>query len=82
MALTEKTVIDQITILEDGLIQVRRVRRVFDDGELLAERFHRSVLEPGQDVTALPQRLQTICGAVWTQKVIDDYKAAKAARQL
>jgi predicted metal-dependent HD superfamily phosphohydrolase len=79
--ITATTVIDQITILEDGVIQVRKTKRAFDDdGSLLGERHHRYVLEPGDDVSTQPQRLQRITQAVWTANVISDYQAAKAAR--
>jgi hypothetical protein len=80
MAITTETVIDQITILENGIIQIRQTKRVFDDdGSKLGERFHRSVLEPGDNVSALPNRIQRIAQAVWTQAVIDAYRAARAA---
>lgn len=80
MALTSTTVIDQITILEDGVIQIRTTKRVFDDdGSILGERFHRRVLEPGEDVSTLPNRLQKITQAVWTPAVISAFQAAKAA---
>lgn len=77
MALREVTVVSAIEVLEDGQIQIRRSRRVFDGSELLAERYHRVVLEPGQNVSTFPQRVQAICSVVWTQVVIDAYRAAK-----
>lgn len=80
MALSEQTVMDKIEVLEDGVIQVRQSRRIFDNGELVAERYHRSILEPGDPVTALPARLRSICQAVWTPQVISDYQAKKLAR--
>ena len=44
--LTEKTLISAITILEDGQLQIRRSRRVFDGPERLAEQYHRHVEDP------------------------------------
>jgi len=81
MAITDVTVITSINILEDGQIEVRRTRRIKDTDEVLGERHHRFVLEPGQDISSYPQRLQRICNAVWTAQFIADYEAAKAARQ-
>lgn len=78
MPLTEQTTFSSITILEDGQIQIRRSRRIFDGTELVAEKYIRNVLEPGDDVTSLPLRIRNICAAVWTQQVIDDYAAARA----
>lgn len=81
MAITSTTLIDQIIILEDGVIQVRQVKRAFDDdGSLLGQRFNRFILEPGDNVSAQPLRIQRITQAVWTQAVIDAYQAAKAAK--
>lgn len=79
--LTEQTTISTITILEDGQIQIRRTRRVFDGVELLAEQYHRTVLAPGDDVSGHPLRLRAVCAAVWTPAVVAAYEAAKAARQ-
>lgn len=79
MALSDKTVIDKIEILENGVIQVRRARRFFDDTDMVAERYARTVLEPGQDVLNQPLRLQAICNVVWTPAVIAAYRASKAA---
>lgn len=81
MALTEQTVIDHIGILEDGQIQVRSARRILDNGVRIAETYHRVVLEPGQDVTSYPPRLQSVCATLWTPAVIALYLAAHAARQ-
>lgn len=80
MALTQQTVVDKIEVLEDGVIQVRRDRRVFDDAELIGHKYLRYTLEPGQDVTGQPPRVQVICNAVWTPAVVAAYLAAQAAR--
>ena len=84
MAITDKIVYDSITILEDGQIQLRRSRVILDnDGVTEINRaFHRTVLEPGQDVSTLPVRVRQICNFIWTPQVIADYAAAKAARQV
>lgn len=81
MALSEQTVVSVLTILEDGQIEMRKTRRIFDGTELLGETHHRQVLVPGQDVTNLASRVRNICAAVWTPAVIAAYQAAKAAAQ-
>ena len=76
--ITEKTVYDAITILEDGQIQLRRARVILDsDGTEISRQFHRQVLEPGQNVTMFPSRIQAVCQTLWTPQVIADYQAAK-----
>lgn len=83
MALTQRTVYDSITILEDGQIQLRRARVILDDDGVteISRQFHREVLEPGQDVATLPGRVRAVCNIVWTPQVIMDYETEKAARR-
>ena len=79
--MTKQTLIDAVTVLEDGQMQCRQAMRAFDDdGTKIGERFFRFVLVPGQDVTAQPAMVKRIAQAVWTPAVIDAYNAAKAAQ--
>ena len=80
MALTEETLVDQITVLEDGQIQVRTATRVLRDGEKISETFHRHVVEPGYDLNAEDARVKEIGTAVHTAQVISDFAAWKAAQ--
>ena len=77
MALTESSVISQITILEDGQIQVRRSRRVFDGPNMIAEQYHRHVVAPGDDVTQEDPRVRAVATLLHTPAVIAAYKAAQ-----
>lgn len=72
-----------IGILDDGQIELRRTRLVFDDadGSVIGERHHRQMLEPGQDVTPFSARVRRVCEAVWTPAVIAAFETAKAARE-
>ena len=78
MALTEETVVDQITVLEDGQIQVRKVTRVMRDGEKIAETYHRHVVNPGDDLAAEDARVNTVGTAVHTASVITAFEAANS----
>jgi hypothetical protein len=77
MALRDEIVIDRIEVLEDGQVQIRRVRRVFDGNELLGEQYHRSVLEPGDDTTNLSPRVKKVTDAVWDIQTVSLYKAKR-----
>ena len=79
--LTEQTTISAITILEDGQLQIRRSRRVFDGTEMIAEQYHRHVLAPGDVLTGQDARVRAVAALLWTPQVIADYRAAKAARE-
>ena len=78
--LTESTVISAITILEDGQIQIRRSRRVFDGAEMLAEQYHRHVIVPGDDTSQEDARVKSVATLIHTSTVVADYRAARAAK--
>ncbi len=79
--ITQKTIFDMISILEDGQIQLRQARVIIDDDGVteISRTFHRQVIVPGQDVTTFPPKIQQICNLIWTPAVIAAYLAAKAA---
>lgn len=70
MTFTKETVVDQITITENGLVLYREATRVFEDGEELTKQFHRSSLTPGQDLTNVPAKVVAVCNVVWTPEVL------------
>jgi hypothetical protein len=79
MALSETTVVDQITVTENGIVLYREATRVLRDGEQIAQTYHRTSLTPGQDLAGQPANVVAICNAAWTQEVIDAYQAAVEA---
>lgn len=76
MALTERSTIDKIEVLENGIIQVRRADIVERDGVQIAKTYHRWTLTPGQDVSDQEKKVQNIANAAWTTEVIDAYSAS------
>ena len=85
MSLIKTTVVDQITVQENGYILYREATRIMEDGNEISKTFHRSSLEPAQDLTGIPANVVAICNAAWTAEVIAAYQAAQvvaeAARQ-
>jgi hypothetical protein len=81
MSLTKETVIDQITVTENGTIMYRQATRIMEDGVQLSQTFHRSSLTPAQDLTGVPANVVAICNTVWTDEVIAAYQAAQAAAE-
>jgi hypothetical protein len=75
MALTERSTIDKIEVLENGIIQVRRADIVERDGVEIAKSYHRWTLTPGQDLTGQEQRVIDVATAVWTAEVVATYTA-------
>lgn len=74
MALTERSTIDKIEVLENGIIQVRQANIVERDGNEIARTYHRWTLTPGQDLTGQQQRVIDIANAIWTQETITAYQ--------
>ena len=80
MSLTKSTVIDQITVTENGIILYRNATRIMEDGVQLSQTYHRNSLQPGQDLTGVPANVVAICNAAWTADVVAAYQAAQTER--
>jgi hypothetical protein len=76
MALTEKTIIDKIEVIENSSIQVRTATVIEKDGTELTRTFHRHVLAPGADLTNEDPKVQAIATAIWTEEIIAAYSAS------
>ena len=78
MALTERTQIDQIEIVQQWNIQIRQCTTIERDGEFVSRTFHRWVLTPDMDISDQEQKVQDICNATWTDEVKSAYETFKA----
>jgi hypothetical protein len=76
MSLSKSTIVDQITVTENGIVLFREATRIFEDGVELSKTYHRSSLTPGQDISGVPANVQAICAAAWTSEVVAAYQAA------
>ena len=81
MALTKETVVDQVTVCENGIVLYREATRIMEDGEEISKKYHRTSLTPGQDISNEPQKVQDICYAAWTHEVVEAYQAQIAAQE-
>ena len=77
MSFTKTTIVDQITVTENGLIYFREATRIMEDGNQISQTYHRSSLTPAQDLTGVPANVVAICNTVWTEAVIAAYQAAQ-----
>jgi archaellum component FlaF (FlaF/FlaG flagellin family) len=82
MALTKETVVDQITVTENGTVLYRQATRIMEDGNQLSQTYHRTSLIPGQDLTGQPANVAAICNLTWTEAVIAAYQAQVEASQI
>lgn len=65
MSITKQTVVDQITVTENGTILYREATSIIENGEVLTTTFHRSSLEKGADLTSVPDQVKRIAEAAW-----------------
>jgi hypothetical protein len=77
--LTKEIKIDQITVTENGIVLYREATRIFENGVELSKSYHRSSLQPGEELDGVPKNVIAICNAAWTDEVIAAYQAAQAA---
>lgn len=81
MSLTKTTVVDQVTVTENGTVLYREATRIMEDGTQLSQTYHRSSLAPETDLTGVPANVVAICNAAWTPEVIAAYKAQVEANK-
>jgi hypothetical protein len=79
MAITKETVVDQITVTENGIVLYREATRIIEDGKVLTQTYHRSSLTPGQDLAGQPANVVAIAQVAWTPEVVAAYQAQQAA---
>jgi len=77
MALTERTEIDKIEVVNSWVIQVRQATVIERDGEFVSRTFHRWVLTPDSDISDQEQKVKDICNAAWTPEVKAAYETFK-----
>jgi len=77
MSLTKTTVVDQVTVTENGTVLYREATRIMEDGKQISQTYHRSSLTPAQDLTGVPANVVAICNAAWTEAIIEAYQQAQ-----
>lgn len=82
MSITKEKVIDKIEVEVDGILQVREVTSIMEDGKELSKAYHRWSFAPGSDVSDQPANVQAIAAAAWTEEVIAAYQAQIAENTL
>jgi hypothetical protein len=81
MALTKETVVDQITVTENGIVLYREATTIKEDGEEISKKYHRTSLTPGQDLAGQPEKVVAICQVAWTPEVISAYATQQEANK-
>jgi len=79
MAIEKVSVIDQITVTENGVVLWRLAHRIMEDGQMFSQSYERNSIEPGDDTTRVPAKVKAIIDAAWTPEVIQAFEDAKQA---
>lgn len=82
MALTEKTIIDKIEVLETNSIQVRTANVIEKDGVEISRTFHRHVVNPSNDISGEDAKVQAVANAIWTEEIISAYLESQNQNQI
>jgi len=82
MALTEKTIVDKIEVLESNSIQVRTANVIEKDGVEISRTFHRHVVNPSNDISGEDAKVQAIASAIWTEEIIQAYLESQNQNQI
>ncbi len=72
MSLTKQITPDKIEVItlqdEEGnditSVQVRTATKILEDGNVLSVRYHRHVINAGDDYSNQPSKVQAVCSAV------------------
>jgi hypothetical protein len=82
MTIEKVSVIDQITVTENGIVLWRIANRIMENGEMLSQAYERNSIQPGDDTARAPAKVKAIIDVAWTADVIqafaDAVQAAKA----
>ena len=76
MEISKETLIDQITVTENGTVLYREATRIIENGVQLSKTYHRSSLSPASDLSEVPANVAAICNAAWTPEVVAAYQAS------
>ena len=86
MALSKQTVTDKIEtvkVLNHFVLQVREAIQVIEDGNLISQNFHRYVLNPDHDVSAISDAtVKAQFKTIMTDEVKDNYQDFLASQSV
>jgi hypothetical protein len=72
--LQKTQLVDSVTVDINGVLSIREVAVVTEDGAELARSYHRTALPPGAELSGHDPKVIAIANAVWTPEVIQAYQ--------
>jgi hypothetical protein len=80
--ITKETIVDQITVCENGIVLYREATKIIEDGVEITKKYHRTSLTPGQSLDGVPANVAAICNTAWTEEVVATYQAQQEANRI
>lgn len=77
MSLEKQTLVDRIEILESGVVQVRTTVKIYENGDLISQTYHRHLVKPGDNYNSENERVKSVCAAVHSEEVIAAFNASE-----
>ena len=66
MALTKTSTLDKIEIdMTSGAVSIRENNTFLENGEVIANKYHRTSYMPGDDLTPLPNKVARWINHIW-----------------
>lgn len=79
MSITKTISLDKVEFVgEYARMQVRHKMSIIEDGEVISEKFHRTVYEIQSGIENLPEELQPYATGVWTDELLAKLEAENA----
>jgi hypothetical protein len=79
MTIVKESRIDCIEVLSSGILQIRQITEIKEDGQILASSYHRHVLEPGADYSSESPEVIAMAEVIHTPEKIAEFIAAKSS---
>jgi hypothetical protein len=77
----EKAVTQQVTVLEDGQLQVLTITAIVEDGKEIARNNHRKVVAPGDDISGEVGLVKEVAEKIHTKERKDAFTAKRAKQE-
>jgi hypothetical protein len=72
--LEKKTILEQLEVKPNGVIFVKELNQIIDDGKIISSIPHRYSVTPCDNISESPyESLKIIAKALWTKKIKADY---------
>lgn len=80
MSITKETELLEVTVAANGVVFYEEATKVIEDGVEISRKSHRTILNPGADLTGHPSMVVSLAQTTWTPEVIAAYQLSSQPR--